>query len=55
MTFFSILFKTENRSKKELPEEPVFFVDLNLDQVINAITAGKDEYNKIFETCSHEL
>jgi len=46
MTFHSILFeKTEDRPKKEALEAPVFFVDLNLDQVIDAVTAGKQEYN----------
>ena len=46
MTFHSILFKrTEEKIKKETLEAPVFFVDLNLDQVIDAITAGKREYN----------
>ncbi len=46
MTFHSILFeKTEDSVKKETPEAPVFFVDLNLDQVIEAITARKEEYN----------
>ena len=46
MTFHSILFeRTEDSIKKETLEAPVFFVDLNLDQVIDAITAGKQEYN----------
>lgn len=46
MTFHSILF---NRPAEELvnqtPGEPAFFVDLNLDQVIETITAGKQEYD----------
>ncbi len=46
MTFRSILFeRDEDRIKKEALEAPGFFVDLNLDQIINAITAGKQEYN----------
>ncbi len=46
MTFHSILFgRTEDGIKKETLEAPVFFVDLNLDQIIDAITAGKQEYN----------
>ena len=46
MTFHSILFeRTEDSIKKETLEAPVFFVDLNLDQIIDAITAGKQEYN----------
>lgn len=46
MTFHSILFeKTEDSLKNEPLEAPIFFVDLNLDQVIDAITAGKPEYN----------
>lgn len=47
MTFHSILFeRTEEDSiKKETLEAPDFFVDLNLDQIIDAITAGKQEYN----------
>ncbi len=46
MTFHSILFETSDDStKKETLEAPVFFVDLNLDQIIDAITAGKQEYN----------
>jgi DNA mismatch repair protein MutS len=46
MTFHSILFeRTEDRMTEETPEAPAFFVDLNLDQVIHAITLGKQEYN----------
>lgn len=46
MTFHSILFeRTEDRIKKETLEPPVFFVDLNLDQIIDAITAGRQEYH----------
>ncbi len=44
MTFQSILF---NRADihKETAEQPDFFTDLNLDQVIDAITAKKQTYN----------
>ena len=46
MTFHSILFKrTEDSIKTETVEAPVFFLDLNLDQIIDAIVAGKQEYN----------
>ena len=46
MTFNSILFnKFEDSLGIESSEEPSFFVDLNLDQVVNAITAGRQEYN----------
>ena len=46
MTFLSILFeRTVANTEKETPEAPVFFVDLNLDQVIDAITAGFQEYD----------
>ncbi len=44
MTFNGILFD-KIKDKKETPEAPPFFVDLNLDQIIEAITAGKQEYN----------
>jgi DNA mismatch repair protein MutS len=46
MAFHSILFgRTADRIKTEPAEAPVFFVDLNLDQIIDAIVAGKQEYN----------
>ena len=49
-TFQSILFENSQSSiQKETLEQPAFFVDLNLDQVINAITASKPDYNlKLF-------
>jgi DNA mismatch repair protein MutS len=44
--FQSILFKKIDEKRiKETLEEPVFFVDLNLDQIVGAITAGNPEYN----------
>jgi DNA mismatch repair protein MutS len=46
MTFYSILFeRPANSPSVETLEAPDFFSDLNLDQVINAVTAGKQEYN----------
>lgn len=46
MTFHSILFDTdEGGTTPETLEPPVFFVDLNLDQIIDAVTAGRQEYN----------
>jgi hypothetical protein len=47
MTFESILFKRiDDNIKKELLEEQDFFIDLNLDQIINAIiSSGQEEYN----------
>jgi hypothetical protein len=46
MNFYSILFeKSQGSIRKETLEQPTCFADLNLDQVINAITAGKAEYN----------
>lgn len=50
MTFHSILFKrTEDIIKTEIFRAPDFFVDLNLNQIVDSITTGKDEYNlKLF-------
>ena len=44
MTFQSILFN-KDEIRQETAEQPSFFTDLNLDQVIDAITAKKQEYN----------
>jgi len=44
MTFHSILFDKDD-VQKEKTEQPEFFPDLNLDQVIDAITARKKEYD----------
>jgi DNA mismatch repair protein MutS len=46
MAFQSILFGDYEKSKGiETAEEPAFFVDLNLDQVINKVTARAEGYN----------
>jgi DNA mismatch repair protein MutS len=46
MTFKSILFNTDGEGANELSSAaPSFFVDLNLNQVIDAITAERDMYN----------
>ncbi len=54
MTFYSILFPgAEDPQAKEVTEAPAFFKDMNLHQVIDAITAGKEAYNlrPLFYTC----
>ncbi len=46
MTFRSILNpSTNNDAKVEISEQPAYFADLNLDQIVAEITAGKQEYN----------
>ena len=47
MIFQSILFGNNSAyaEKEADASEPLFFKDLNLDQVIKAITSGKTEYN----------
>ena len=46
MIFRSILFEDIGGGIREgAPGVPDFFVDLNLDQIIDAITAGKQEYD----------
>jgi hypothetical protein len=46
MIFHSILVERPDAGKKtETTEEPNFFADLNLDQIVANITAGKVEYN----------
>ncbi|MBN1667965.1 MAG: hypothetical protein JW862_12795 [Anaerolineales bacterium] len=44
MAFHSILFE-KHIVQKETAEQPDFFIDLNLDQIIEAITVGKEEYD----------
>jgi len=44
MNFRGILFSKDG-IQDEAMQQPVFFSDLNLDQVIDAITAPKQEYN----------
>ncbi|GAB4504846.1 MAG: DNA mismatch repair protein MutS [Anaerolineales bacterium] len=44
MTFYSILFD-KNNAPKENAEQPASFPDLNLDQVIEAVTVRKKDYN----------
>jgi len=58
MVFHSILFETtEDNTQKETLEAPAFFDDLNLDQIIDAITLGKQEYNlkPFFYTALHTI
>src|SRR5208283_6011510 len=46
MSFPSILFeRPEDFINDRQLDAPDFFVDLNLDQIIAAVTAGRDEYN----------
>jgi DNA mismatch repair protein MutS len=58
MTFYSILFPgAEDPQSKEVTEVPAFFKDMNLSQVIDAITAGKEAYNlkPLFYTCLPDI
>jgi DNA mismatch repair protein MutS len=44
--FRSILFEgSHDRNREQVTEVPEFFQDLNLGQIVDAITAGRDEYN----------
>ena len=46
MTFRCILNPSwDGDAKAEASEPPTYFADLNLDQIIASITAGKQEYN----------
>ncbi len=45
MTFHSILFVSDEDHAAEPLEAPAFFADLNLDQIIDAITTGRQEYH----------
>ena len=54
LAFYSILFETaDDRIGDDTLEAPAFFVDLNCDQIVAAVTAGKDEYNlkPFFHAC----
>jgi hypothetical protein len=58
MTFHGILFDTpEGRTKTEGVAAPDCFGDLNLDQIVAAITAGKGEYDlgPFFSVPLHEV
>jgi DNA mismatch repair ATPase MutS len=45
-SFHSILFaRAEEDVGTETVEAPEFFADLNLDQIVAAVTSGKEEYN----------
>jgi DNA mismatch repair protein MutS len=44
MLFESILFEDADREPWGTPQAPPFFADLNLDQLVDSITAGFEEY-----------
>lgn len=57
MTFRSIMFPDTQMSPHGLLQEaPAYFKDLNLDQIVDAITKGKEEYNlkPFFFTTLHD-
>lgn len=57
MAFSSILFREElDRPADDRPGAPRCFADLNLDQIVAAVTSGKEEYNltPFFSTPLHE-
>lgn len=44
--FHSVLFRNaEDSARAATSETPLFFGDLNLDQIVDAITLGKQEYS----------
>jgi hypothetical protein len=46
INFYSILFESpKDRIGDDVLDVPGFFVDLNCDQVVDAITGGKEEYD----------
>lgn len=57
-SFYSILFeRPEDRVAEDALQEPRFFADLNCDQIVNAVTVGKEEYNlkPFFYVCLQRL
>jgi DNA mismatch repair protein MutS len=46
-TFRSILFDADQHGSDGVVEEPDFFTDLHLDQVVAALTAGREEYDLV--------
>ncbi len=58
MVSFSVLSqKGDSARRLETEEAPDFFPDLNLDQVVSAVLAGKEEYNlaPFFHTVLHDV
>jgi DNA mismatch repair ATPase MutS len=56
--YYSILFKgPDDRVRDDVPEVPAFFRDLNCDQIVDAVTAGKEEYDlkPFFHHCLHRI
>ncbi len=54
LRFYSILFAhPDDRIGDDTLEAPEFFADLNCDQIVDAVTAGRDEYNlqPFFHAC----
>lgn len=52
--FYSILFaRPADRAAEDGLQAPAFFPDLNCDQIVDGITAGRDEYDlkPFFHTC----
>ena len=46
MNFESILFNTIDESTRKVTSKvPAYFVDLNLNQIVDAVTANRDSYN----------
>ncbi|BBB91154.1 MAG TPA: hypothetical protein PKA28_11360 [Methylomusa anaerophila] len=57
LPYHSILFEKPDENLMIAPEAPAFSIDLNLDQIIDAITAQKQEYNlkSFFYTSLHAV
>jgi DNA mismatch repair protein MutS len=55
--FYSILFKSPEDRADDRLDAPEFFADLNCDQIVDSITAGKDDYNlkPFFHACLSRL